>query len=49
MGRKRIYNTKEEILKSRRERSLKYYYDNIEMCRKKRMIRYHEETKIYNR
>jgi len=48
MGRKRIYKTKEEILRSRRQRSLKYYYDNIVECRKKRMDRYHEETKIHD-
>jgi hypothetical protein len=45
MGRKRKYKTKEEILEVRRDRALKYYYENQEKCKKKRMDRYYEETK----
>ena len=44
MGRKRKYNTKEEILNIRRKWSLDYYYKNKEKCKKKRMMRYYEET-----
>jgi hypothetical protein len=44
MGRKRIYKTKEEIIESRRKWAREYYRNNKEKCRKKRMIRYYEET-----
>ena len=39
-----IYKTKEEIINARRKWSLKYYYKNIEKCKKKRMERYYAET-----
>ena len=45
MGRKRIHKTKDEILTARRKWALEYYYRNQEKCKKKRMERYHEETK----
>jgi hypothetical protein len=45
MGRKRKYHTAEEILAVRRKWSLDYYRKNREKCKKKRMQRYHEETK----
>lgn len=44
MGRKRIYNTKAEILESRRRWALNYYHKNKEKCRKQRMKRYYDET-----
>ena len=44
MGRKRKYNTKEEILENRRKRALDYYYKNQQKCKQKRMERYYEET-----
>lgn len=44
MGRKRKYNTKEEILTARRKWALEYYNKHKEECRKKRMKRYYEET-----
>ena len=46
MGRKRKYNSKEEILNVRRKWALEYYYKNQEKCKKKRMDRYYEETNI---
>ena len=45
MGRKRKYKTKEEILDARRSWALKYYYNNQEKCKRRRMERYYEETK----
>jgi hypothetical protein len=45
MGRKRIYQTKEEIIAIRRKWALDYYYRNQERCKQKRMARYYAETK----
>ena len=48
MGRRLIYITEEEKKRAHSRRSLKYYYKNIEKCRKKRMERYYDGKKINN-
>lgn len=42
MGRKRKYNTKEEIRLARNNRRMKYYWKNQEEEKKKALERYYE-------
>ena len=42
MGRKRKYNTEEEINNAIRKKSMRYYWKNVEKIKKKNLKRYYE-------
>ena len=46
MGRKRKYNTEEEINTAVREKSMRYYWKNAKKIRKRNLKKYHERKKI---
>ena len=43
MGRKRKYNTEEEIIQARKERQMRYYWKNVKKKRKEALDRYYEK------
>lgn len=45
MGRKRKYNTEEEVNNAIREKSMRYYWKNAKKIREKNLERYYNEKK----
>lgn len=45
MGRKRKYNTDEELLKAKHERQMRYYWKNVKQKRKEALKRYYENKR----